>query len=88
MPVTLMILIVMAGLVLMLAVYRKLVARNEDDLVHLSDGSARLIENQRKTEHSLSTIDRIGKLLTVATVLYGVVLAANFVYVGLTKPSL
>jgi hypothetical protein len=88
MPVTLMILILMASVVLALAVYRKVVARNEDDLVHLAEGSDPLIANQQKTEHSLSLIDRAGKLLTVATVLYGVVLAAGYLYVGLTKPSL
>lgn len=88
MPVTLMILIAMTAVILLLAVYRKVVARNEDDLVHLAEGSDPLIANQKKTEHSLSTIDRVGKILTAATVLYGVALAANYLYVGLTKPSL
>ena len=88
MPVTLMILIAMTAVVLVLAAWRKLVARNEDDLVHLADGAEPLIANQQKTEHSLGMIDRLGKILTVATVAYGVILAANYLYVGLTRPSL
>jgi len=88
MPVTLMILIAMAAVVLVLAIYRKVVSRNEDDLVHLAEGSDPLIANQRKTEHSLSVIDRAGKILTAATILYGVALAASYLYIGLTKPSL
>jgi len=88
MPVTLMILIAMTAVVLALAAYRKLVARNEDDLVHLANGSEPLIANQQKTEQALGMIDRLGKLFTIATVAYGAILAASYLYVGLTRPSL
>jgi hypothetical protein len=88
MSVSLVVLIAMAATVLILAAYRKVVARNEDDLVHLADGADSLIANQRKTEHSLTLIDRAGKILTVATVVYGLALVANFLYTGLTAPSL
>jgi len=88
MPVTFIILLAMSAVVLALAAYRKLVARNEDDLVHLADGSEPLIANQQKTEHALGTIDRLGKLFTIATVAYGLILAASYLYVELTRPSL
>ena len=88
MTVSVMILVAMTVAVAILAVYRKVVARNEDDLVHLSEGSEQLIANQRKTEHSLTVIDRAGITLTVATAVYGLILVASFVYAGLTRPSL
>jgi hypothetical protein len=88
MTISVIVLVVMIAAVAALAVYRKVVARNEDDLVHLADGSEVLIANQKKTEQSLSLIDRAGVTLTVATAVYGVALAGMILYSGLTRPSL
>lgn len=88
MSASIVVLIVMATAVAIIAVYRKVVARNEDDLVHLADGADPLIRNQQKTEHSLSVIDRVGKTLTGATIIYGLLLVALYLYKGLTAPSL
>lgn len=88
MPVSVVVLIAMSAAVLMLAVYRKVVARNEDDLLHLADGADPLIASQRRTANALSLIDRAGIALTVVTALYGVALVANYVYAALTAPSL
>ena len=88
MTVSVMILMAMTVVVAMLALYRKAVSHNEDDSVHLSEGSGQLIAEQRKTEHSLNLIDRAGITLTVATAVYGIALVAQYLYVGLTRPSL
>jgi len=88
MTVSVMVLIAMTVVVAILALYRKVVSHNEDDSVHLADGTSELVAQQRKTEHDLSLIDRAGVALTVATAVYGVALVAQYLYVGLTRPSL
>jgi len=88
MTVSVMVLIAMTVVVAMLALYRKVVARNEDDTVHLADGTVQLIAQQKKTGHDLCLIDRAGVTLTVATAVYGIALVAQYLYAGLTRPSL
>ncbi len=85
MPASVLVLIALTVVVAILAVYRKVVARNEDDLVHLSDPSGQLIQNQQKVARTLSQVDRFGVGLTVATAVYGVVLAAIYLYNGLMQ---
>ena len=71
---------VMAIVVLLLAGYRKIVAMREDDLVHLSDSEAPLIQQQNVVAHKLDVIDRWGKTLTAIAAAYGLVLAAWYLY--------
>jgi hypothetical protein len=85
MSASIIVLIALTGLVAVLAVYRKVVARNEDDLVHLSDPSGQLIQNQQKVAKTLSHVDRFGIGLTVATAVYGVALGAIYLYTGLMQ---
>ena len=84
-PVSVIVLIAMTLLVLVVAAYRKLVARDEDDFVHLAEGTSQLVLNQEKTAHALQTLDRIGVALTIATAVYGAGLFALYLYVGLTR---
>ena len=79
MPVSVMVLITMTVVVAVLAVYRKVVARNEDDYVHLADPTGQVINNQRKVARALNQVDRLGVGLTVLTALYGVALFATYV---------
>jgi hypothetical protein len=78
------VLIALAAIVAALAIYRRVVARNEDDFVHLADSTGHLIQNQQKLASSLKLIDRVGMTLTVATAVYGVGLLVWYLYTALT----
>jgi len=68
---------VLAIVVLFLIVYRKSVSSREDDSIHLEGGIA---SEQVTLGHRLAMIDSWGKTLTVVTVVYGVALAALYLY--------
>ena len=86
MPASMIVLIAMTVVVAILASYRWFVAQHEDDFLHLSDTTGELVTNQRRTEHTLSQVDRLGIGLTVATAVYGVALLLIFIYNGLHRP--
>lgn len=65
---------------LALALYRKFVSMREDDYLHLAAGEERLIPQQVATFHKLGSIDRWGVSLTIATVAFGLALAAVYLY--------
>jgi hypothetical protein len=79
------VLVAMTVVVAILALYRKFVARNEDDLVHLADPTGQLIANQQKVARSLQLIDRMGIAATIITAVYGVGLLAAYLYFGLNQ---
>ena len=60
--------------VISLAVARRITARNEDDLVHLSGNPDGAIAQQFAVATRLDKIDHWGKLLTVVDVAFGVIL--------------
>ena len=66
---------VLAAVVIGLAIYRKLVSRRELDVIHIRDSEAALIPQQELLVHRLGWIDHWGKLLTVATMAYGFLIA-------------
>lgn len=68
---------VLAVAVIVLIVYRKYLADQEDDSIHL-EGSGPT--DQIALAHRLELIDRWGKAVTALVVLYGLVLAAIYVY--------
>ena len=86
MPASMIVLIAMRVVVAILASYRWFVAQHEDDFLHLGDSTTELVTNQRRTEHTLSQVDRIGIGLTILTALYGVALLVIFIYKGLQRP--
>jgi hypothetical protein len=86
MPASIGILIAMTMMVAILAVYRKVVARNEDDYLHLTDSDGQLVTNQLKTMRSLKRVDRLGVGLTVVTGIYAIMLLALYLYTGLIHP--
>jgi hypothetical protein len=68
-------------LVLGLALYRKMIAlHQEDDLVHIAESEQRLIPHQVAVNTKIQTIDRWGEILTVATVVCGLAIAAAYLY--------
>jgi len=70
------------GLVVLgLAVYRKLInLHEEDDLVHIDEAEQRLIPHQVAVNAKIHKIDRWGEVLTVATVVCGLGIAAAYLY--------
>jgi hypothetical protein len=65
---------------LALALYRKFVSMREDDYVHLSAGEERLIPQQVATFKKIGAIDRWGITMTIVTVVFGLALAALYLY--------
>jgi len=71
----------MATVVLAMIVWRKMVASKEDDNIHMTD-SGGIAQQQVALAQKLEQIDKWGKLLTIVTVVFGLVLGAAFVYFG------
>ena len=70
-----------------LALYRKLMTADEQDVVHLGPGEEREIPKQALLVKKLDVVDRWGKTLTVITVLVGLALAAGYLYNGWQDPA-
>ena len=70
----------LAVAVLGLALYRKLVTRNEDDYVHVAEGEAKLIPQQIATAQKLDVIDHWEKILLIVTAVTGALLGAAYLY--------
>lgn len=83
MPAPIIVLIAMTVVVATIAVFRWIVAHNEDDFLHIEDPTGQLIANQRETARSLSRVDHLGIGLTIATAIYGVGLLVMFLVTGL-----
>ncbi len=69
--------VVLALGVLTLFLWRQAVARNEDDSLHVMHGA---LTQQTSLSQKLDVIDKWGKILTVITVVLGLLLAAAYVY--------
>jgi hypothetical protein len=72
--------IVLAIATVALALYRKLIAMHEEDYIHLGAGEERHIPKQVAMARRLNVIDHWGKTLTVITMVFGLMLAAFFLY--------
>jgi hypothetical protein len=68
----------LAASVIVLIVWRKVVARNEDDQLHVLQAAA--VTQQVEVAHKLEVIDKWGKIVTAVTVAYGVLIAGLFIY--------
>jgi hypothetical protein len=67
----------LAIVVVFLIIYRKSVSSHEDDSIHL-EGT--MPTEQVALAHRLASIDRWGKMLTIVAAVYGVALAAIYLY--------
>jgi hypothetical protein len=65
--------------VLGMVVWRQTVARREDDTLHVLHGTA-VIPDQTNLAHKLDIIDKWGKILTVITAVYVLVVGGLYVY--------
>jgi hypothetical protein len=70
-----------------LALYRKLISANENDVVHLAASEDSQISGQVALARKLETIDRWGKTLTIITVAIGVAIGLAYMYQAWMDPS-
>lgn len=77
-PVMVLLLLILATGAL--AAYRKFVTREEDDLVHLGEGSVQHAAKQVALAKTLEQLDRMTKILITVTVVYGLGLGAMMIY--------
>jgi uncharacterized membrane protein len=63
--------------VLVLLAMRKAVASKEDDTLHVMHGT---VAEQTQVATRLDAIDKWGKILTVVAVVFGLALAAAYIY--------
>jgi hypothetical protein len=78
---------ILALAVIGLIVFRKMVASAEDDTLHVMEGDAGRIPQQREIAQKLEVIDKWGKSLTVLAVVSGLLLAGLWVYQGWVNAS-
>jgi len=69
---------VLALVVVAMALYRRSISVKEEETLHLSDPSESA--HQVVIAHKLEHVDKWGKALTVAVVVYGVLLAIAYTY--------
>lgn len=74
--------VVMALILVALALYRKLVSRRGDDILHVRDSEMPLISDQVVIGKRLDWIDRWGKVATMVLIVYGLAIAAAYLYTG------
>ena len=78
---------VLATVVIFLAIYRRKVDTQVDDMVHIHDGEAGAVTAQAAVAKKVAAIDRWGKILTVLAVLYLLAIAGMYLYGNLTQES-
>jgi hypothetical protein len=69
--------IVVTAIVIVLFIWRKIVAGKEDDSLHVDSGP---IVQQTSIAQKLDQIDKWGKIMTVVAVVLGLLVAAAYVY--------
>jgi uncharacterized membrane-anchored protein len=71
----------LAVTLLVLFAWRKTVARNEDDNLHVMDGAAvQQTAQQAAVAQKLELIDKWGKILTLVTIIYGAIVGGLYMY--------
>jgi hypothetical protein len=63
-----------------LALYRKFIAREEMDVVHIAPGSAPVIRSQKEFADRLDWIDIWGQRLTLIALVLGAILGGIYLY--------
>ena len=76
----------LAVTVLALFIWRLMVARGEDDFLHFQHGTA-AVPQQEAVAHKLDCIDKWGKILTVVTVVFGLIIGAAYLYQSFVQAS-
>ena len=71
---------VLTAIVIGLILYRKWIAKDEDETIHVLDYESGLVAQQVTVAHKLDSIDRWGKTLTAVALVYGFVVGAAYLY--------
>jgi len=79
---------VLAMLVASLAIYRRRIYVQTDELLHVLDAEAPLISSQEANAKRLEKIDFWGKTLTIIVVLYGFAIGGLYLYGMLIDTSI
>lgn len=78
---------VLAVVVIVMAIYRRSLSNQTDELVHVSEAEIGAVERQRVIGKKLEVIDNWGKILTVVVLVYGIALAGYYLYLGWSQQS-
>jgi hypothetical protein len=70
----------LALIVIGLIAYRKWVAKDEDDTLHVMESEVGLVTQQAVVARRLETIDRWGQTLTAIALVYGLAIGSVFLY--------
>jgi hypothetical protein len=71
---------ILTAVVIGLIVYRKWVARDEDDSLHVLDGDIAMVPRQAAVARKLESIDRWGPALTVIALVHGLAVGCGYLY--------
>jgi hypothetical protein len=71
---------ILALIVVGLIAYRKWVAKDEDDTLHVMESEAGLVAQQTVVAEKLEIIDRWGKTLTAIALVYGLAMGSVFLH--------
>jgi hypothetical protein len=69
-----------ALIVIVLAIYRKMLSVREDDSLHVSEASANLVSQQMVVAQKIAVVEKWGKSLTAVVVATGLVMVAIYIY--------
>ena len=78
---------VLTAIVVILALYRWMVASKEDDSLHVSESETAVVGQQVVVAKKLASVDLWGKTLTVIAALYALALLGAYLYKGWTDSS-
>jgi hypothetical protein len=70
---------ILAGVITVLAFYRRKIAVHSDETLHVLDADAGAVPLQQATAQKLAKLDRLGKLLTIVAIVWGLGLCIFFV---------
>ena len=70
--------LILAVVVVVLIFYRRHIARNEDDSLHLGATAGVVAQSQSTISTKLEQVDKWGKLLTIIATIYGAILLAVY----------
>jgi hypothetical protein len=71
---------ILSTVVIGLIAYRKWVAKDEDDSLHVMDAEIGMAQRQEVVGRKLEAIDRWGKSLTAIALVYGFLVGAAYLY--------
>ncbi len=77
----------MGVMVIGVAIYRNIVARSEDDSLHIRESDATLVGQQVTLGRKLAILDKWGEIFTIVVVVLGVLLAAAYLYNNLQSST-